>query len=299
MWSLLKDAALGWINDNASRLSAALAYYTVFSLAPLLVIVVFLIGLFYGAEAARGQVAEQLSELMGSAAAETIQSAIAATSRMEKTGWIATVTGVFVLLFGATSVFGELKNALNHIWGVEVRPGRTVVTLIRDRFLSFSLVLCVGFLLVVSLLISATISVVSTYMSGFFALPPLFWQVTDFLLSIVITGVLFAMIFKVLPNVILAWQDVAAGGLVTALLFTIGKSILAWYLGTSSVASSFGAAGALVVVLLWFYYTTSILFFGAEFTKAWVKQRVGRITPHRHAYLLAPRPGPPEVPAEF
>ena len=295
MWSLLKEAALGWVADNASRLSAALAYYTVFSLAPLLVIVVFLIGLFYGEEAARGQVSQQLSSLMGSAAAETIESAIAATSRMEKTGWIATASGVAVLLFGATSVFGELKNSLNHIWGVEVRPGRTVLTLIRDRFLSFSLVLCVGFLLMVSLLISAAISLVSTYMAGYFSLPTAVWQAVDFLVSVVITGVLFAMIFKVLPNVILAWQDVAAGGLLTALLFTIGKSVLAWYLGTSSVASSFGAAGALVVVLLWFYYTTSILFFGAEFTKAWVKQRVGQITPHRRAYLLAPPAKAPEA----
>jgi membrane protein len=296
MWSLLKEAGLGWVNDNASRLSAALAYYTVFSLAPLLVIVVFLIGLFYGEDAARGQVSGQLSELMGPAAAETIESAIAATGRMEKTGWIATATGVAVLLFGATSVFGELKNSLNHIWGVEVRPGRTIITLIRDRFLSFSLVLAVGFLLVASLLVSATISLASTYMNSFFALPPTVWQVTDFMVSLCITGVLFATIFKVLPNVILAWQDVAAGGLITALLFTIGKSILAWYLGTSSVATSFGAAGALVVILLWFYYATSILFFGAEFTKAWVRQRVGQIVPHRHAYLLdPPRAAPVET----
>jgi len=295
MWLLLKDSALGWVNDNASRLSAALAYYTVFSLTPLLVIVVFLIGLFYGEDAARGEVSEQLSSLMGPAAAETIQSAIAATSRMETTGWIATATGVIVLLFGATSVFGELKNSLNHIWGVEVQPGRTIITLIRDRFLSFSLVLCVGFLLVASLLISAAISLVSTYMSSFFALPSSIWQVTDFFVSLCITGILFATIFKVLPNVILAWQDVIAGGLITALLFTIGKSVLAWYLGTSSVASSFGAAGALVVILLWFYYATSILFFGAEFTKAWVRRRVGRITPHRHAYLVQPLgPAPTE-----
>lgn len=295
MWSLLKEAALGWIHDNASRLSAALAYYTVFSLTPLLVIIVFLIGIFYGEEAAKGQVAGQLSSLMGPAAAETIETAISATSRMEKTGWIATVTGVLVLLFGATSVFGELKASLNQIWGVEVRPGRTVITLIRDRFLSFSLVLCVGFLLIASLLVSASISLLNAYMASFFALPPAVWQVTDFLVSLCITGVLFAMIFKVLPNVILDWQDVAAGGLITALLFTIGKSVLAWYLGTSSVASSFGAAGALVVILLWFYYATSILFFGAEFTKAWVRQRVGRITPHHHAYLIAPLAAPPDA----
>jgi membrane protein len=293
MWSLLKEAALGWIADSASRLSAALAYYTVFSLAPLLVIVVFLIGLFYGEDAARGQVSRELSSLMGPAAAETIESAIAATSRLEKTGWIATATGVVVLLFGATSVFGELKSSLNHIWRVQVKPGRTVVTLIRDRFLSFSLVLCVGFLLVASLLISAVLALLSTYMSGLFALPPSVWQVSDFFVSLGVTGVLFAMIFKVLPNVQLAWQDVLAGGLLTALLFTVGKSVLAWYLGTNSVASSFGAAGALVVILLWFYYTTTILFFGAEFTKAWVRQRVGRIIPQNNAYLVEP-PRPPE-----
>lgn len=284
--SLLKEAGLGWVNDNASRLSAALAYYAIFSIAPLLVIVIFILAAVFGEDAATGEIAKQLSSLVGSSAAETIQSAITATNAARKTGIIATITGFAVLLFGASSVFGELKNSLNSIWGVAVKPGRTILTLIRDRFLSFSLVLCIGFLLLVSLLISAGIAGLSSYLSKTLGVPATVWQVTDFLISLCVTGVLFAMIFKILPNVILSWQDVAAGGLITALLFTAGKSAIAWYLGTSSVASSFGAAGSLVIILLWIYYATSILFFGAEFTKAWVRARTGRITPHRHAYLL-------------
>lgn len=287
MLGLLKEAGLGWINDNASRLSAALAYYTVFSLAPLLVIVVFIIGLAYGDQAARGQVSDQLASLMGPSAAGTVEAAIEATGRAERSGWIATSIGFGALLFGATSVLGELKNSLNIIWGVESRPGRAIRSLVRDRLLGFSLVLCAGFLLVVSLVVSSAITAVNTVLSASLSLPTGFWKVTDFFISLGVTTALFALIFKVLPDVRLKWRHVAAGGLVTGLLFTAGKSAIAWYLGTSSVASSFGAAGSLVAILLWVYYATAILFFGAEFTKAWVRHTTGRVTPAAHARLVA------------
>lgn len=287
MWSLLKEAAFGWINDNASRLSAALAYYSIFSLAPLLIIVMFVVAMVFGKEAANGTVYAQLSSLLGSPAAEAIQTWISATNANPRTGWIASSLGMAVLLFGATSVFTELKNSLNTIWGVEVRSGRAIRTLLRDRFLSFWMVLGIGFLLLVSMMTSAGLAAVSAFMSMKVSLPSTFWQVTDFFVSLLVTGVLFAMIFKILPNVILEWQDVAAGGLITALLFNIGKAGIAMYLTSGGVASSFGAAGIVVIILLWVYYATSILFFGAEFTKAWVRHRVGRITPHRRAYLVS------------
>lgn len=287
MWSLLKEAALGWINDNASRLSAALAYCSIFSLAPLLIIVMFVVAMVFGQDAADGTVYDQLSSLLGSQVAETVQTWIQATNANPRSGWVATALGLAVLLFGATTVFTELKNSLNTIWGVEVRSGRAIRTLLRDRFLSFSMVLGVGFLLLVSMMVSAGLAAVGTFMSSALALPSLVWQVTDFFVSLLVTGLLFAMIFKILPNVILEWQDVAAGGLLTALLFTIGKAGIAMYLTSGGVASSFGAAGIVVIILLWVYYATSILFFGAEFTKAWVRNRVGRITPHRRAYLVS------------
>lgn len=287
MWPLLKEAAFGWIADNASRLSAALAYYSIFSLAPLLVIVLFVVAMVFGREAANGTVYDQLSSLLGSSAAETIQTWITATNANPRTGWIATSLGAAALLFGATSVFTELKNSLNAIWGVEVRSGQTIRTLVRDRLLGLSMVLGIGFLLLVSMMVSAALAAADAFISPAVELPSTLWQTMDFFLSLLVTAVLFAMIFKVLPNVILEWQDVAAGGLITALLFNIGKAGLATYLTSGGVASSFGAAGIVVIVLLWVYYATSILFFGAEFTKAWVRHRVGRITPHRRAYLIS------------
>jgi membrane protein len=283
---LLKAAVTGFLADNATRMSAALAYYAVFSLAPLIIIIISVVGFVYGEEAARGQVVDQISGLVGEQAGETIQTAVAATAETKSSGIIATIIAVGVMIFGASTVFAELKNSLNTIWGVEVKPGRTIITLVRDRALSFSLVLTIGFLLVVSLLVSAALSAVSTYMAGILPLPPFVWKSLDFAVSLGVGGALFAMIYKILPNVILNWRDVMPGALLTALLFTGGKSVLAWYLGSNSVASSFSAAGSLIVILLWVYYAACILFFGAEFSKVCLLHRGRSIVPHRHAKFL-------------
>lgn len=286
-WKLLRDSAAGWLDDEAARLSAALAYYAVFSLAPLLVIVVFIISLVFGQEAAEGRISREVSGLVGSQTGSTIQAAVAATSQSRGAGLLATLVGMAVLLFGASSVFTELKNSLNAIWGVKVRPGRTMTTLIRDRFLSFSMILGIGFLLLISLVISAAIAALSEFMAGALPLPPLVWQSADFLFSFLVTTVLFAMIFRILPNVILRWKDVLPGALLTAGLFTVGKAMIAWYLGTSAVVSSFGAAGSVVVILLWVYYATGILFFGAEFTKVRMRQAGHDTVPDRRACLVS------------
>jgi membrane protein len=283
--SLISAAASGWVEDNALRLSAALAYYSIFSLAPLLIITIALAGLIFGEQAARGHIADQMQYLAGKRAADAIQALLLSTSR-KSASFSATIVGLVVLLFGASGAFSELKSALNTIWGVEIKPGTALLTLVRERFLSFSMVLCVGFLLLISLLVSAALAAVDISMGHLLVLPGFVWQTADFVVSLVLITVLFAMIFKVLPNVRLRWGDVWIGAACTAFLFTIGKVLIGLYLGTSSVASTYGAAGSAVVILLWVYYSACILFFGAEFTKAYVSRHGGGILPDKRAVLL-------------
>ena len=229
---LLKEAASEWIEDGAMRLSSSLAYYAIFSLAPLLVIVISIAGLVFGEEAARGQIAQQISALAGARAGEAIQATVQASASEKTTGVLATIIGLVVLLFGASTVFAELKDALNTIWGVTVKPGRAFFTLVRDRFLSFSIVLAIGFLLLVSLVLSAVLAALGKYMSARLPLPAAVWQACDFLVSFAVISALFAMIFKMLPNVRIGWHDVRIGAVGTALLFTIGKFLIGLYLGT-------------------------------------------------------------------
>jgi len=283
--SMLKDAANEWLDDNAMRLSAALAYYAIFSLAPLLVITVAVAGLVFGEEAARGGISNQLQALAGQQAAEALQTLIAKTGERKAAGDLAGAVSLLVLLFGASTVFGELKDALNTIWGVVVKPGRTWLRLVRDRFLSFSIVLAIGFLLLTSLVLSAALAALSKYMSDLLPLSPVIWRAADFTLSFTVISALFATIFKVLPNVRIGWHDVRIGAVGTAFLFTVGKFLIGWYIGTSSVASSFGAAGSVVIVLLWIYYSSCILFFGAEFTKVYARKFGSGIVPNSRAML--------------
>jgi membrane protein len=283
--SLLKEAANDWIDDNAMRLAAALAYYAIFSLAPLLVITVAVAGLVFGEEAARGGISNQLQALAGQQAADALQTLLARTAEQKATGIVAGTVSLVVLLFGASGVFGELKDALNTIWGVVVKPGRTWLRLIRDRFLSFSIVLAIGFLLLTSLVLSAALAALSKYMRGLLPLSPVIWRGADFLLSFIVISALFATIFKVLPNVRIGWHDVRIGAIGTAFLFTVGKFLIGWYLGTSSVASSFGAAGSVVIILLWVYYSSCILLFGAEFTKVYARRFGSGIVPNSRAML--------------
>jgi membrane protein len=286
LFPILKEAAIGWVDDGAMRLSSSLAYYAIFSLAPMLVIVITMAGVFFGEEAARGQLAQQISIHVGRGAGEAIQSVVQSSAAQKTTGVLATVISTAVLLFGATTVFAELKDALNTVWGVVVKPGRPFLTLVHDRFFSFSIVLAIGFLLLVSLVISVLLGALGYYMSGRFEFHPALWKTWDFFMSFgVITG-LFAMIFKWVPNVRLVWRDVWLGAIATALLFGIGKLLIGYYLTTSSIASSFGAAGSVVVVLAWIYYSACILFFGAEITKSFAKNFGSGIVPNRRAVLV-------------
>ncbi len=283
---LLKEAASDWIDDGAMRLSSSLAYYAIFSLAPLLVIIISIAGVVFGEEAARGQLSQHIAILAGKGAGDAIQAAVKSSASHQAGGWLATILSSGLLLFGASTVFAELKDALNSIWGVVVKPGRPFLTLIHDRFFSFSIVLAIGFLLLVSLVISVLLAILGTYLSGRFELHATIWRAWDMVISFVVVATLFALIFKLLPNVRLRWRDVWLGALATSLLFTLGKLIIGYYLATSTIASSFGAAGSVVIVLAWIYYSACILFFGAEITKHYVRQFGSGIVPNSRAVLV-------------
>nr|WP_228035677.1 YihY/virulence factor BrkB family protein [Oculatella sp. LEGE 06141] len=281
---MLKETVTEWSEDNASRLAAALAYYTVFSLAPLLIIVIAVAGFFFGEEAARGQIVGQIQGLVGQDGAEIIQTAIDnANQPGTGTGAIASLISIGVLLFGASGVFAELQDSLNAIWNVKAKPKNAVGGFVRKRLLSFTMVLTIGFLLLVSLVVSAALTALTTLMNGLMPGFDFLWQLLNFVISFGVIALLFALIYKYLPDVKITWNDVLIGASMTALLFTIGKSLIGLYLGNSSFGSAYGAAGSLVVVLAWVYYSAQILFFGAEFTQVYARHYGSQIVPDEHA----------------
>lgn len=286
-WKLAKDTVSGWSDDHATRLAAALAFYTVLSLAPLLVLAVAVAGWVFGEDAARGRIATELGAIVGPQAGEGIE-ALLKHAHQPAAGTIGSIVGVGVLLVGASGVFGELQAALNTIWRVEPKPGRGVLGVLRDRFLSFSMVMGVAFLLLVSLLVSTALSAVGSFFAH--ALPggEGLWQVLNTGISLVVITGLFALIFKVLPDVRISWRHVLPGALFTGLLFTAGKYALGLYLGRASVSSPYGAAGSIVVLVIWVYYAAQILFLGVEFTRQYALYRGASIEPRRDAVPIDP-----------
>jgi len=280
--AVLGNAATGWNKDNAPRLSAALAYYALFSLAPLLLLGVMIASVALGEAAARGEVADEMRQYAGGRTADAIQVMLLTSSR-KTAGIVATGVGLAALLFGASGVFTELKDALNTIWGVQLKPGRPIRALVRERLISFAMVLGVGLVLLASLVLSAVITAAESSLGRLFSQPALVWQGADIAVSVVVMTLLFAAVFKIMPNVIIHWRDVWAGAGLTAFLFTMGKFLIGFYLGTSRVASYYGAAGSAIIVLLWVYYSACILFFGAEFTKACLLMGGGTIRPDKRA----------------
>lgn len=280
---LIKETFHEWSEDRASDQAAALAYYTLFSLAPLLIIVIAVAGLFYrNSDAARDALMGQIGGMMGEQGAATIQQMMAGAAK-PGTSIISMVIGVIVLLFGAGGVFGHLQTMLNMIWEVEPKPGRGVMGFIKDRFFSFAMVLGLGFLLLVSLVISTLIAALNEVMAGYLPGGDVLAHGVNFVVSLAIITLLFAMIYKILPDATVRWSDVWIGALVTALLFTIGKFLIGLYLGKSSVASAYGAAGSVVIILVWVYYSAQILFLGAEFTQVYARRRGAEIRPARDA----------------
>ncbi len=287
LWHLIKEAGSDWIHDRAPRLGAALAYYTVFSLVPFLVVVISVIGLVFGQEAAQSAILSQIAELVGHQTAAAIKDMIQRADQ-PSTGLFATGLAVATLFLGASGVFGQLQDALNTVWGVEPKEGRGVWGFIKDRFLSFVAVLGTGFLLLVSLILSSALAAFGKWFGELLPLPETVLQLMNFAVSFVIITGLFALIFKVLPDAKVAWRDVWVGAGLTAALFTIGKFALGLYLGKSNVASAYGAAGSLVLVLLWVYYSAQILLYGAEFTQVYANRIGERIVPTPDARVTDP-----------
>ncbi len=267
--TIFQDAAAAWMEDNASRLSAALAFYTILSVAPLFLIVLAIMGFVFGKETASEQLVEQLQRFVGEAGAEVAKTAIKNAARPQ-TGVFASVIGVATLLFGASGVFGELQSAMNIIWKVKSKPGRGIVLTIRDRFLSFGMVFAFGFLLLVSLIATTALTAFGELLEGLVPGLPIIMQLANAVLSFISVTIIFAMIFVFLPDVKIKWRDVWLGAIVTALLFSLGKSLIAYYLAHAGIATPFGAAGSLVAFVVWIYYSGLILFFGAELTKTTV-----------------------------
>lgn len=265
LWQLLKQTYLEWDRHNAPKLGAGLAYYTVLSIAPLLIVVIGVIGLAFGHKAATGQIMDQIQGLVGQEGAKAIQTVIANADK-PKTGTLATILGLITLFLGASGVFIELRDSLNSIWDVKAKDSGGVWATIRDRVFSFGMVLAIGFLLLVSLALSAGTEAAMKYVNGILPLPGWTLEVLNIVFSLVVITVLFALIYRFVPDDKVAWRDVWVGAGVTAILFTLGKFLIGLYLGKASIGSTYGAAGSLVVVLAWIYYSAQIFFFGAEFT---------------------------------
>ncbi len=266
--NILKHAMQIWLESNAFANAGSLAFFTLFSIAPVMIVAVSVIGIFYGQEAAQGEIAAQLQDVVGAEAAETVQMAVSKSS-LKEGGLLATLAGLLAMLVGATTVFGQMQNSLNSIWAVVTKPSRNSITmLIRKRFTSLTIVLAIGFVMVVSLSLSVGLRVLLDNVQGWLPWYDVAFGFSEVILSILVTSLLFATIFKVLPDVRLSWRDVALGSLLTAILFTIGRSLIALYLTYTATASTYGAAGSLVLLLLWVNYSSLILLYGAAFTKA-------------------------------
>jgi membrane protein len=278
-----------WNEDKAPRLAAALSYYTIFSLAPLLLIAISIAGLVFGEDAARGAISTQLSNLLGEQGASAVEEMLAASSRRAGSGITATLLGLVTLLLGAAGVFGQLQGALNTIWGVEPKPGRGIWGFIKDRFLAFTMVLGAGLLLLASLILSSVLSTFGGLLLGANLAQPLIWQSINLVIQALVAFGLFAMIFKVLPDVEIAWRDVMLGAAITTLLFLLGRFLIDLYLSNTATGSTFGAAGSLVVLLVWIFFSAQILFLGAEFTQVYARRYGAQIKPSANAVAVKPR----------
>lgn len=280
---LLKETFTAFSEDNAMKMSASLAYYTIFSLAPFLLIIIWLTGFFYGEQASEGQIFGQLNEFVGEDAAKQIEEFIQGVSIAGKSG-LAIIIGVGTLIIGATKVFIEIQDSINSIWEVRAKPKKGWLKLIIDRVLSFSIIIGLGFLLIVSLAVNIIIDTLSATLMDYFPDTTVFLvSIINGSISFIVVAVLFAAIFKFLPDAEVKWAYVRSGAIFTTVLFIIGKYLIGLYMQYTAPASAYGAAGSMIVILLWIYYTAAILFFGAEFTKVYSKRHSGEIAPSKYA----------------
>ena len=286
-WKILARTFTEFMEDKAMRLGAALAYYSAFSLAPLLLIAIAVAGLFFGEEAVRGQLDHQLRTSLGANGALAVQEMVAG-ARKPETNLLVSLVGLLMLLIGAGGLFGQLQDALNTVWGVQAKSGLGWRRILRNRFLSFTMVLGTGFLLLTSMILSAVLQALSAYGESLLQLPPQWWGTLNSFGSFALITLLFAAIFKVLPDARVEWRHVWVGAIFTAALFVGGKFLIGWYLGREATASSYGTAGSLSLVLLWVYYSSLILLFGAEFTQVWATRHESEIEPTENAERIEP-----------
>ena len=277
---LLKETLDEWQNDNAQQLAAGMAFYTIFSAAPLLIITIAIASLAFGQEAARAEIVEQVRRWVGFSGTRVIENLLMNARTQSR---LATIAGTAVALFGATAVFANLQSSLNAIWEVMDRPGKIIWPFIRKRLISFALVLVCGILVILSLVSTAALSAAGGFLPKSLGLPAYLLHISGFLASFLVTTLFFGLIFKVLPDVRITWSDVGVGAAVTSLLFNIGKSLIALYLGHSSLGSSYGAASSIVILLAWVYYSAQVFFFGAEFTQVYARRYSTPIGPGSQA----------------
>ncbi|MGH7203785.1 MAG: YihY/virulence factor BrkB family protein [Candidatus Levyibacteriota bacterium] len=285
--NVVKDAFSGWSNDKASVWAASLAYVTIFSLSPLLLLLTAIVGIFLGEKAVQGQLFDQLKGIMGPDAASLIQKGVSHTTKPSG-NIIATIIGIITLILGASGVFGQLQQAFNAIWKVKTSPKAGIKALIIDRLLSFSMLLIIAFLLVISVGLSFITDAATNYVNGFFNIPLPLIEGINLILSFIVLVFLFGAMFKVLPDIEIPFRSVLPGAILTALLFVIGKFVLAWYIGRSAYTTTYGAAGSLMVILVWVYYSIQLLLLGAEFTRAYVYAKAIKVVPSRNAISTAP-----------
>jgi membrane protein len=283
IWEVLKNSFQGFGDDKITKMSSSLAYYTIFSMAPLLIIIISLSGIFLGQDAAEGKIYAQLTAFVGANTASQLQEMIKNASLSGKS-ITAAVIGIATLVIGATTVFAQIQDSINFIWGLKPKPKRGWLKFLKNRFLSFSVIIGLGFLLLVSLSISALIDGFSNSLQAYFPkVTVVIFYIINLLITLAITTLIFGAIFKVLPDAKIKWKDVLVGSVVTAVLFMLGKFGISFYIGKSQVGSTYGAAGSLVILLLWVYYSAIILYFGAEFTKAFAVKYGSQIHPDDYA----------------
>lgn len=286
LFSVLRRAAKEFLSDNGMKLSASLSYYTLFSIGPFLVIIISFAGIFFGQDAVRGSLYRQLQGMVGHDAAVQVQNIIANVQQTDG-GVMGAIVGIAILMLGATGVFNEIQSSINFIWSIRAKPNKGWLKLLRNRLISFSLVISCGFILLVSLVISALMDVLSDRLLLYFPnATVVLVKIFNYVLLFLVTGLLFAVIFKVLPDASIRWKDIFFGAAFTALLFMIGKFLIGFYLGNSHVRSTYGTAASLIILLLWVYYSSIILHFGAEFTKVYAIQNGAGIRPRKTAVFI-------------
>lgn len=286
IWEILKESFKGFGQDKLTRLSGSLAYCTIFSFGPLLIVIIFLSSLIFGQQAVEGQIYRQLDDFLGKDTALQLQEIIK-NATIKGKGILAAIIGFVTLIFAATAVFAEIQDSINSIWGLKPKPKKGWLKILKNRLLSFSVIISLGFLLVVSLGISAVIDALSDYLQSIFPdVAVIIFYIINQLVTLIIVGSIFAVVFKVLPDAKIRWKDVFAGAVVTAILFMLGKFAISFYISEASIGTTYGAAGSLVVLLIWTYYSSLILYFGAEFTKAYAVRYGLPIYPNEYAVTV-------------